>query len=184
MNPFTCSNRALRVRRNTTRLFCHTSSSSVDSQAVRMHHPMRVAKMTDEIATKVRVEVFEILKQKSNSAMKKITILSKRKGFHKPSATPRKARDDVRPHKQRPGKAENNGHRLKTEDPVTILIEICRLPKCFFTSAHTSDATVYSLHPQDLLFASYGCDELGSGRSQCFLYWLALRGNWQSVKQT
>jgi hypothetical protein len=48
-----------------------------------MHHPMRVAKMTDEIATKVRVEVFEILKQKSNSAMKKITILSKRKGFHR-----------------------------------------------------------------------------------------------------
>ena len=66
------------MRRNTTRLFCHTSSSSVDSQAVRMHHPMRVAKMTDEIATKVRVEVFEILKQKSNSAMKKITILSKK----------------------------------------------------------------------------------------------------------
>ena len=95
-----------------------------------MHHPMRVAKMTDEIATKVRVEVFEILKQKSNSAMKKITILSSRKGFHKPSPTPRKARDDVRPHKQSPRKAENNGHRLKTEDPVTILIEICRLPKC------------------------------------------------------
>jgi hypothetical protein len=46
-----------------------------------MHHPMRVAKMTDEIATKVRVEVFEILKQKSNSAMKKITILSKKRGF-------------------------------------------------------------------------------------------------------
>jgi hypothetical protein len=50
-----------------------------------MHHPMRVAKTTDEIATKIRVEAFEILKQKSNSAMKKITILSGRKGFHKPA---------------------------------------------------------------------------------------------------
>ena len=46
-----------------------------------MHHPMRAAKMTDEIATKIRVKGFEILKQKSNSPMKKITILSSRTDF-------------------------------------------------------------------------------------------------------
>jgi hypothetical protein len=39
-----------------------------------MHQPMSVTTRTDMIATKIRVEMFEILKQKSNSAMKKITI--------------------------------------------------------------------------------------------------------------
>jgi len=61
---------------------------------------MRVATRTDMNATKIRVEMFEILKHKSNSAMKKITILSMEE-FHKrePSATFGEARDDVRPHK-------------------------------------------------------------------------------------
>ena len=36
----------------------------------------------------------------------------------------RKERDDVRPHKQSPGKTEDNGQRLKSEDSVRILIEI------------------------------------------------------------
>jgi len=37
---------------------------------------MRAATRTDMIETEIRVAGFEILKQKSNSAMKKITILS------------------------------------------------------------------------------------------------------------
>jgi len=41
-----------------------------------MHHMMRSAVITDITVTKARVEVFEILKHKSNSATKKITILS------------------------------------------------------------------------------------------------------------
>jgi hypothetical protein len=84
------------------------------------------------IATNIRVGRFEILKHKSNSAMKKITILSTEEGFHKrePGATPWEARDDVRPHKQRPGKAENDSHRFKTEDSVRIQIKICRLLEC------------------------------------------------------
>ena len=61
-----------------------------------MHHPMRVTTMTDMVATEVRVEAFEILKQKNNSATKKITALSK-EGFQKreQSATSGKARDDA-----------------------------------------------------------------------------------------
>jgi hypothetical protein len=47
-----------------------------------MHHPMRVTKTTDEIATKIRVGEFEILKQKSNSATKNNTILRTEVGFH------------------------------------------------------------------------------------------------------
>jgi hypothetical protein len=39
-----------------------------------MYHPMRVATRTDMIVTKVRVETFEILKQRSNRAMEKMTI--------------------------------------------------------------------------------------------------------------
>jgi hypothetical protein len=37
---------------------------------------MRAATRADAIETEIRVAGFEILKQKSNSAMKKITILS------------------------------------------------------------------------------------------------------------
>jgi hypothetical protein len=93
---------------------------------------MRVITRTDTIAMKIRDRIFEILKQKSNSAIKKITILSTEE-FHKreASTTFGKARNDVRPHKQRPRKAENNGHRFKTEDSVRILIEIRRLPNCY-----------------------------------------------------
>jgi hypothetical protein len=79
------------------------------------------------IATKIRVEVFEILKQRSKSAMKNNTILSMEKGFHKCEPTA-KARDHVRPHKQRPGKAEINGHRFKTKDSASTSIKICQLP--------------------------------------------------------
>ena len=68
-------------------------------------------------ATEIRVEGFEILKQKNNSAAKNITILFT-EIFHKreSSAEAGEARDHVRPHKQRPGKTENNNHRFKTED--------------------------------------------------------------------
>jgi hypothetical protein len=98
-----------------------------------MLNPMRVAIKAEMIATKIRVEAFEILKQKSNSAMKKVTILSAEEAFHKcePSTTSGEAKDDVRPHEQRPGKAENNGQRFKTEYSVRILIEIIRLHKCY-----------------------------------------------------
>ena len=47
-----------------------------------MLHPTRVIKRTDEIARKIRVGEFEILKQKSNSATKNITILLTKVGFH------------------------------------------------------------------------------------------------------
>ena len=47
-----------------------------------MHHMMRAATRTDMIETEIRVARFEILKQKSNSAMEKITILSTRGRFH------------------------------------------------------------------------------------------------------
>jgi hypothetical protein len=130
------SSRTIRVRRNTARLICHISSSSVDSQAVRMHHPMRAPRRTDMIAMKIRVKGFEILKQKSNSATKNITILSTEEAFHKrePSITSGDTRDYVRPHKERPGKAEYDGHRFKTESSVTILIQICRLPKRYLST--------------------------------------------------
>ena len=75
------------MRPNTTVLVFHILSFSVDFRAVQMHHPMRVAKMTDKVATKTRVETFEILKEKINSATKNMIILSTGE-FHKrePSA--------------------------------------------------------------------------------------------------
>ena len=85
------------------------------------------------IATKIRVGAFEILKQKSNSAIKKIPILSTKEEFYKrePSAGSRGTRNDARPHKQPPRKAENNGNRFKAEDSVGTLIEVGRLPVCY-----------------------------------------------------
>jgi hypothetical protein len=47
-----------------------------------MHHMMRADTRADMIETEIRVARFEISKQKSNSAMKKITILSTRERFH------------------------------------------------------------------------------------------------------
>jgi len=47
-----------------------------------MHHMTRAATRTDMIETEIRVARFEILKQKSNSAMKNITILSTGESFH------------------------------------------------------------------------------------------------------
>jgi hypothetical protein len=127
--------------------------------------------MTDMVATEVRVEAFEILKQKNNSATKNITALSTvTEGFQKrkQSATSGKARDDVRPHKQRPWKAENNGHRFETEVSVSFLIKKCRLRKCYF-GTHIS-CECHSPRLQGLLlFAFYDCIELGAGQSQCFL---------------
>jgi hypothetical protein len=92
-----------------------------------MHHPMRVATRTDMIATKMRVEMFDIVKQKSHTAMENITILFMKKGFHKHklSATSGEEADDVRPHKQCQGKAKINSHWFKTEDSIRAQIEIC-----------------------------------------------------------
>ena len=47
-----------------------------------MHHMTRVAIRTDMIETEIHVERFEILKQKSNRAMKKIIILFTVEEFH------------------------------------------------------------------------------------------------------
>ena len=65
-----------RERFNTTRLSCHSSPSSLDRQEVRMHPTTRGAIMKEFTETKIRVNVFEMVKQYSNSAMKNITILS------------------------------------------------------------------------------------------------------------
>jgi hypothetical protein len=109
-----------------------------------MHHPMRVATRTDMLATKIRVETFEIVKQKSNSAMENITILSMESGFQsEPSATSGEARDDVRPHEQPQGKAEINSHRFKTEDSVRTPVEICRLPMCYLGNRHQVQLSTY-----------------------------------------
>jgi hypothetical protein len=82
IKPFTRLDRLLCARRNTIRLSRHTSSPSVDSQTVRMHHMMRATTRTDMTETEIRVAEFEILKQKSNNAMKKIIILSAVVRFH------------------------------------------------------------------------------------------------------
>ena len=74
--------------------------------------------------TTVRVEVFEILKQKSNNATKNIIILSTGENFVNMSSL-----DNLRPHQQSPRKTENNSHRFKTEDPMTVLVEVHRLPE-------------------------------------------------------
>ena len=47
-----------------------------------MHHMTRAVTRTDMIETQIRVAGFEILKQKSNSAMEKITILLTGKRCH------------------------------------------------------------------------------------------------------
>jgi hypothetical protein len=46
-----------------------------------MHHIMRANTRVDIIATKMRVETVEIVKQKSNSAKENITILFMKKIF-------------------------------------------------------------------------------------------------------
>jgi hypothetical protein len=45
---------------------------------------MRATTRTDAIETEIRVARFEILMQKSNSAMKKVTILTIGETFHEP----------------------------------------------------------------------------------------------------
>ena len=58
----------------------------------------RIDTITDAIVTEIRVAGFEILKQKINSPMKKVTILSTVERFHE--REPRtKLEKDVRPHK-------------------------------------------------------------------------------------
>jgi hypothetical protein len=54
----------------------HTPLSSLDSQAFRMHHPIRAVTITPATAEKIRVNGFEILKQNNSSAIANITILS------------------------------------------------------------------------------------------------------------
>jgi hypothetical protein len=54
----------------------HIPFSSLDSQAFRMHHPIRAVTITAATAEKIRVNGFEILKQNNSSAIANITILS------------------------------------------------------------------------------------------------------------
>ena len=130
-----------------------------------MHHPMRAAKMTDEIATKIRVKGFEILKQKSNSPMRKITILSSRTDFMN-QAQHQERKEMTYDHISRAqGRLKLIAVPLKTEVPVTILIDILYVDCQSVTRAHTSDAAVHSLRQQGLLYPWYDCDELGAGQS-------------------
>jgi hypothetical protein len=105
-----------RVRHIAARLSCHTRaySSCPDSQVDRIHHTIRPAIRTEMNPTKIRVARFEIVKQRSNSAMKKTTILSVPCNVNESKVLG--GRNDVRPHKQCPWKTENNGHWFKTED--------------------------------------------------------------------
>jgi hypothetical protein len=65
-----------RERFSTVRLFCHGSPSSLDRRQIRMHPATNRAIMKDDTETEIRVDMFEIVKLNSNSAMKNITILS------------------------------------------------------------------------------------------------------------
>lgn len=60
---------------NTIRLLRQTSLALPDNRAVRMLHATRMAIMADIAAREIRVDVFDMVKQKSNSVMKNITIL-------------------------------------------------------------------------------------------------------------
>ena len=68
--------RSLRVRRNICRLTRHTPTSSVATEVVQIHHSMRLATKADMNAMEICVEMFEIVKQKSNRAMKKGIVLA------------------------------------------------------------------------------------------------------------
>jgi len=59
--------------------------------------------------------------------------------------------NNLRPHQQSPRKTENNGHRFKTEDPMTVLVEVHRLAECHL--ARMSGVTVYLPLLQGLLSA-------------------------------
>ena len=48
------------------------------SAVVRMHHPTKTSTTTEVTATNILVEAFEMLKQKSKSPMKNVTILLSR----------------------------------------------------------------------------------------------------------
>lgn len=80
-NCFIRRKRSLRVLRNTTRLTRHTLKPSAATEVVRIHHTTRLATKSDMSATEIRVEVFEMVKQKSNRAMKRSIILATEKGF-------------------------------------------------------------------------------------------------------
>ena len=59
-----------------------------------------------------------------SSAIENITVLfTERDLINVNRVTSREVRDDVRPHMQRPEKAEVNGHRFKTEDSVSTPME-------------------------------------------------------------
>ena len=120
------------MRRNAARLFCEISLANLYSKAPILH-TMRITTIIDIAMTEIRVALFDMVKQKSNSAIKNVAMLSRREGVHKllsESNSP-KAAGDLRPHEQCPRETENYSHRFKTEGLVTITVEIRRLPKCY-----------------------------------------------------
>jgi hypothetical protein len=97
-----------------------------------MHHQIRAATITDVTATKILVDGFEILKQKSSTDIENITILSP--GVRGEAISSEKSRyilaDDLRPHQQCPWETEDDGNRFQTISLVNILVEVGRLSKC------------------------------------------------------
>jgi hypothetical protein len=88
-----------------------------------MYHPIRAVTITAATAEKIRVNVFEILKQNNSSAIENITILSPNIRGRK-SARSFYMTGDLRPHQQCPWKTENNSHGFQTEESVHILVEV------------------------------------------------------------
>ena len=119
------------VRRNTARLFCQTSLANLYSKTPTLH-TMRITTIIDIAMTEIRVALFDMVKQKCNSAIKNVAILSRREGIHEilsESNSPKAG--DLRPHEQCPRKTENYSHRFKTEGTMTDTVEIRRLPRCY-----------------------------------------------------
>jgi hypothetical protein len=101
----------------------------LDSNA-RILHTTSTTTIIDIAATEIRVGLFDIRKQKSNSAIKNVATLSRGGECDYKTLSESKSLKvgDLRPHEQCPRKTENYRHRFKTEGTVGITVEICPLP--------------------------------------------------------
>jgi hypothetical protein len=126
-------------QKNDRRLLLTQPLSSLDSQELLMHHQIRAPTITNVTETKILVDRFEILKQKSSTAIENITILSPavRGEAISSEKSPCILEDDLRPHQQRPWETEDDGNRLQTISWVNILVEVVRLPKCVQSGTKT-----------------------------------------------
>ena len=115
---------------NTTQFLVETSLTKLESNAWKLH-TTRITTIIDVAATEIRVDLFDMVKQKSNSAIKNVTKLS-REGVRKILSKNNSPKEgDLRPHEQCPRKTEYYSHRFKTEGTVSITAEICRLSRCY-----------------------------------------------------